>query len=163
MAEECMQIIRANTTHTDQIAPLFDAYRIFYKAPSDLEASRQFIQERLERNESVIFLALDDDKAVGFVQLYPLFASVALKSLWLLNDLYVDPSTRKSGVGEALMHEEQEQIGFCFLQKSYIKIIYKRDIVRIMKQNQQSTQRKDKTTNGQYNTILGTLVVHRSV
>jgi len=103
-----MQIIRANTDHTAQIAPLFDAYRVFYEAPSDLEASRQFIQERLERNESVIFLALDDEKAVGFVQLYPLFASVALKSLWLLNDLYVDPSARKSGVGEALMHEAED-------------------------------------------------------
>jgi ribosomal protein S18 acetylase RimI-like enzyme len=103
-----MQIIRANTTHTDQIAPLFDAYRVFYKAPSDLTASRQFIQERLERNQSVIFLALDDDKAIGFVQLYPLFASVALKSLWLLNDLYVDPSVRKGGVGEALMHEAED-------------------------------------------------------
>ncbi len=103
-----MEIIRANIQHTDLIAPLFDAYRVFYKAPSDLEASRQFIQERLINNESVIFLALDDDKAIGFVQLYPVFASVALKSLWLLNDLYVDPSARKSGIGEALMHEAKD-------------------------------------------------------
>jgi ribosomal protein S18 acetylase RimI-like enzyme len=103
-----MEIIRANTSHTDEITPLFDAYRVFYRAPSDIEASRQFIHERLERNESVIFLALDKDKAVGFVQLYPLFASVWLKPLWLLNDLYVDISARKGGVGEALMHEAED-------------------------------------------------------
>ena len=101
-------IIHAQLEHTDLIAPLFDAYRQFYKADSDLEASREFIQQRLSNNESIIFLALDDDKAIGFVQLYPLFASVALQSLWLLNDLYVHPSVRKAGVGEALMKEAED-------------------------------------------------------
>jgi len=43
-----MEIIRAQTEHADLIAPLFDLYRQFYKAPSDLEASRQFIAERLK-------------------------------------------------------------------------------------------------------------------
>src|SRR5690349_3764594 len=103
-----MEIIRANTSHADQIAPLFDAYRVFYKAPSDIEASRQFIHDRLRNDESVIFLALENDRAIGFVQLYPLFASVWLKPLWLLNDLYVDASARKTGVGEALMHEAED-------------------------------------------------------
>jgi len=103
-----MNIIRAYLEHTDLIAPLFDAYRQFYKADSDLEASREFIRERLAKGESIIFLALDDDKAIGFVQLYPLFASVALQSLWLLNDLYVNPSARKQGTGETLMHEAED-------------------------------------------------------
>jgi ribosomal protein S18 acetylase RimI-like enzyme len=103
-----MNIIRAQVQHTDLIAPLFDAYRQFYKAAPDLEASRKFIQQRLSKDESIIFLALDDDKAIGFVQLYPLFASVALQSLWLLNDLYVDPSARKQGTGEALMREAED-------------------------------------------------------
>ena len=98
-----MKIHRAQANDADLIAPLFDAYRQFYKAPSDIEASRQFILERLINNESVIFLALGGERALGFVQLYPLFASVALQSLWLLNDLFVDPSVRKQGVAEALM------------------------------------------------------------
>lgn len=103
-----MEIIRAQAKDVDLIAPLFDAYRQFYKAPSDIEASRQFIVERLKKDESVIFLAMDGQHAIGFVQLYPLFASVALQSLWLLNDLFVDPAMRKQGVGEALMkHAEQ--------------------------------------------------------
>ena len=99
-----MNIIHAVVDHTDSITPLFDLYRQFYKAESNLEASRQFIFDRLTKNESVIFLAMENDKVIGFVQLYPLFASVALKSLWLLNDLYVDESARKMGLGEALMH-----------------------------------------------------------
>lgn len=103
-----MKIHRAQAIDADLIAPLFDAYRQFYKATSDIKASRQFIFERLTKDESVIFLALDGERAFGFVQLYPLFASVALQALWLLNDLYVDPSARKQGVGERLMkHAEQ--------------------------------------------------------
>ena len=103
-----MEILRAQAKNADRIAPLFDAYRQFYKAPSDIEASRQFIFDRLTNDESVIFLAMEGERALGFVQLYPLFASVALQSLWLLNDLYVDPSARKQGVGEKLMkHAEQ--------------------------------------------------------
>lgn len=103
-----MEIHRAQAKAADLIAPLFDAYRQFYKAPSDIEASRQFIFDRLTNDESVIFLAMEAERALGFVQLYPLFASVALQSLWLLNDLYVDPSARKQGVGEKLMkHAEQ--------------------------------------------------------
>jgi len=103
-----MEIIRAQAKDANLIAPLFDAYRQFYKAPSDIEASRRFIFERLANDESVIFLAMDVERALGFVQLYPLFASVALQSLWLLNDLFVVGSARKQGVGEQLMkHAEQ--------------------------------------------------------
>ena len=103
-----MKIHRAQAKDADLIAPLFDAYRQFYKAPSNMEASRQFIFERLTNNESVIFLAMEGERALGFVQLYPLFASVALQSLWLLNDLFVDIEVRKQGVAEALMkHGEQ--------------------------------------------------------
>jgi GNAT superfamily N-acetyltransferase len=103
-----MEIVRAQAKDTDLLAPLFDAYRQFYRAPSDIEASHQFILERLTNHESVIFLAMEDEHALGFVQLYPLFASVALKPLWLLNDLFVVESARKQGVGEKLMkHAEQ--------------------------------------------------------
>lgn len=103
-----MEIFRANAKDVDLIVPLFDAYRQFYKAASDIEATRQFIFERLTNNESVIFLAVESDQALGFVQLYPLFASVALQSLWLLNDLFVVESARKQGMGEKLMkHAEQ--------------------------------------------------------
>lgn len=103
-----MKIHRAQAKDANLIAPLFDAYRQFYQAPSNIEASRQFIFERLSNDESVIFLAMEGERALGFVQLYPLFASVALQSLWLLNDLFVDTDVRKQVVGERLMkHAEQ--------------------------------------------------------
>jgi GNAT superfamily N-acetyltransferase len=103
-----MEIIRAQATQVDLIVPLFDAYRQFYGAPSEPAAARQFLLDRLTCNESVIFLAFQGKAAVGFVQLYPLFASVALQTLWLLNDLYVAFEARRQGVGETLLKEAEE-------------------------------------------------------
>jgi ribosomal protein S18 acetylase RimI-like enzyme len=96
---------QAGPGDVDAVAPLFDAYRQFYRQPSDPGLSRTFLAERLEREESVVFLAERDGRAVGFVQLYPLFTSTAdrPRRLWLLNDLFVAPEARGGGVGRALM------------------------------------------------------------
>ena len=88
----------------EELTILFDAYRIFYKQHSDKEAAREFLKERLLRNESVIYVAYNENNAIGFTQLYPIFSSVSLKNAWLLNDLYVLPSARRSGVAEALLN-----------------------------------------------------------
>ncbi len=99
-----MTIARAAQHEVDAIAPLFDAYRVFYKAASNLQASHNFITERLARDESVIFLARDgNNAAIGFVQLYPSFDSAQVQRIWILNDLFVDPYVRTEGVGAALM------------------------------------------------------------
>lgn len=100
-----MEIIRINNKQVDLVADLFDKYRVFYKKESDIESGRQFIQARLDNNESVIFVALDTDKstAVGFTQLYPTYSSVRVVKNWILNDLYVDKEYRKQGIGEKLI------------------------------------------------------------
>lgn len=89
----------------DLVAPLFDAYRQFYEQPADPALARAFIGARLERGDSIVFLAERDGRPVGFVQLYPLFSSTAARPrrLWLLNDLYVAPEARGGGVARALM------------------------------------------------------------
>jgi GNAT superfamily N-acetyltransferase len=96
---------QAGPGDVDAVAPLFDAYRQFYQQPSDPALARGFIAQRLARSESVIFLAERDGRAVGFVQLYPLFSSTAARPrrLWLLNDLFVSPSSRGGGVARALL------------------------------------------------------------
>jgi GNAT superfamily N-acetyltransferase len=105
--ENEMEIVRAQAAQVDLIVPLFDAYRQFYGASPAPAEARQFLLDRLTRDESVIFLAMQAEAAIGFVQLYPLFASVALQTLWLLNDLYVHPDARRQGVGEALLKEAE--------------------------------------------------------
>src|SRR5689334_5293875 len=104
-----MQIVRATIDDVEKIAPLFDQYRQFYKYPSDLNGARRFLRERLQNAGSVVFLALaDDGVALGFTQLYPSFSSTTLRRLWILNDLFVVPSARKSGVASALMERARQ-------------------------------------------------------
>jgi ribosomal protein S18 acetylase RimI-like enzyme len=96
----------------DLIAPLFDSYRQFYDEPADPELAGAFIRDRLLAKESVIFLAETGDggtrEALGFVQLYPSFSSVAACRIWVLNDLFVAPEARGRGVGRALMGAARE-------------------------------------------------------
>jgi GNAT superfamily N-acetyltransferase len=55
-----------------------------------------------------LFIAFAGDDPVGFVHLYPLFLSVGMRSFWLLNDLYVHPGSRKTGVGRQLMRRAEQ-------------------------------------------------------
>ena len=96
-------IITATLDHIEDLVPLFDAYRVFYKQQSDPEAARAFLSERLYLGESMIFLAYHEGRPVGFTQLYPLFSSTSMKRIWLLNDLYVVPDLRGQRIGEQLI------------------------------------------------------------
>lgn len=87
----------------DALIPLFDAYRQFYKKPSDLLAARAFLRDKFDHGESVIFLAWDGARPVGFTQLFPSFSSVSMARTFLLNDLFVAPSHRRRGVGALLL------------------------------------------------------------
>jgi ribosomal protein S18 acetylase RimI-like enzyme len=100
-----VQVLRVDATHIDKIASLFDAYRGFYGQPSNLPQSRDFIAERIARDESVIFFASDlSGDALGFVQLYPTFSSIDAHRTWLLSDLFTAPEARGQGVGRLLMN-----------------------------------------------------------
>jgi len=87
----------------EQLVPLFDAYRQFYGEPSDLSRARQFLRDRLSRDESVVVIAQDEDGcAIGFVQLHRSFSSILAGSMYLLSDLYVAAKARRRGVGTRL-------------------------------------------------------------
>ncbi|MGI2258100.1 GNAT family N-acetyltransferase [Shewanella sp. GXUN23E] len=98
-----MNIIRADLSHLDALASLFNDYRIFYQCPSDLQLARDFISARLNHDESVIFLAMQQGQTIGFTQLYPSFCSVEACRIMILYDLYVAAGARQSGVASALM------------------------------------------------------------
>lgn len=101
-------ITKANLNDLESISILFNQYRIFYRQASDIDAARAFIKERIVNNESVIFIAYNEEgqpKPLGFVQLYPSFSSVSMKRVWVLNDLYVEEQARKHGVAEMLMNK----------------------------------------------------------
>jgi GNAT superfamily N-acetyltransferase len=99
-----MEVIFADLKHLDLVAPLFDAYRVFYKQQSDISLATSFLKERIQLKESIILLALNEEGSpMGFTQLYPMFSSVSAKRSYVLNDLYVAAAFRKKGVGETLL------------------------------------------------------------
>lgn len=97
------RIARATLADVDALAALFDGYRRFYRQFSDPAGAREFLAERLRRDESVIFLASDDTGALGFTQLYPSFTSAGMGRTFILNDLFVDDEARGRGVATALL------------------------------------------------------------
>lgn len=98
-----LTIRRADQNDVDAIAPLFDAYRCFYAQPSDPERAREWLLERLQRDESVILVGERTGTVVGFTQLYPMFSSVRTARLWVLNDLFVAEDARRCGAARALL------------------------------------------------------------
>jgi ribosomal protein S18 acetylase RimI-like enzyme len=119
-----MYIKKIDFSEYQLVTALFDKYRIFYNQPSDIRLAERFIKERLENDESVIFVALVDDDGkpapVGFTQLYPLISSMRAAKNWLLNDLYVESDNRRQGIGQALIKTAMD---FAREQKaSFIKL-----------------------------------------
>lgn len=103
-----LQVKAATIDDVKLVAPLFNAYRIFYNQTSDIDGAIDFLQDRIGKKEAVLFIAFLDDEAVGFTQLYPIFSSVSLKRAWLLNDLYVAETARQQGVANALLNKAKE-------------------------------------------------------
>lgn len=103
-----IEIRQATVADLDCLVPLFDAYRRFYRQPSEPERARQFLRGRFEQNQSVIFIAFADGEAIGFTQLYPSFSSGAMARIFILNDLYVSSTARRRGVGSALLQAAAE-------------------------------------------------------
>lgn len=102
-------IQRATLQDLDDAAPLFDAYRQFYGRSSDLQLALDFLSARISRSESVVLLARDaEGAALGFVQLFPSFSSVRAAPIFVLNDLFVAPAARRSGVGAQLLRAAAE-------------------------------------------------------
>ena len=121
-----MPIIRkASIDDLSQLADLFDAYRQFYAQTPDLLLATQFLSERINKKESMIFVTGNETKQlIGFCQIYPRFCSVIAAKIGILYDLFVDGNTRKTGAGRALMlaaHEYAAKNGMVRLDLSTAK------------------------------------------
>lgn len=106
-----MRVRQATPSDLPQLTSLFDGYRVFYRKDSDPNGAQEFLSERMEAEDSVIYVCEDDqEQLTGFVQLYPLFSSTQMKRLWLLNDLYVDVRFRGKGCSVLLIDQAKELV-----------------------------------------------------
>ena len=103
-----ISIKQATIDDLDEVSNLFNLYRIFYRKESDLEGAKIFLRDRILHNESVIYVAEENQKLVGFTQLYPQFSSTRMKKAWLLNDLYVLKEYRGKGISKQLIEKAKQ-------------------------------------------------------
>ncbi len=97
-------ILAAAPPDIPALARLFDAYRVFYNQPSDPGRSETYVAEEVTSEKTRFFLARNNKNApVGFVHLIPATNTLVMRPVWYLEDLFVDPSARRKGAGEALM------------------------------------------------------------
>lgn len=91
---------------SQEIVYLFDQYRQFYQCKLALQEAKNYLTQLLNNKASVIFAAYADNtrqQMVSFIQLYPLYSSVAMCKQWVLNDLYVLQEHRGQGVASLLL------------------------------------------------------------
>lgn len=101
-----MKITRkASPEDLPQLVQLFDQYRVWYHKPSDISEAENFLKERMQNKESVIFVSEENGTLTGFTQLYPIFSSTRMKRYWLLNDLFVNENYRGKGHSKQLIKE----------------------------------------------------------
>ena len=104
-----MSVRHAKLRDIEALGELLDGYRVFYDQPSDPAGARDFLAHRLGLGDShLLVYEGEDGELLGFVQLYPLFSTVRLAPLWLLNDLFVAPNARDRGIGRALMNAARD-------------------------------------------------------
>lgn len=101
-------ITQIGQSQINDIAPLFNSYRVFYEQQSNVQAATLFLTERIKKKESIIFASYVNGKAVGFTQLYFTFSSVSLAPVLILNDLFVHPNFRNRNIGQGLLLKAQE-------------------------------------------------------
>lgn len=98
-----LKIHRVRRTEVRSVVPLFEAYRRFYRRTSDPVAAYRYLSERIARDQAIIFVARERAEPLGFTLIYPTFSSLALRPLWILNDLYVRPVARRRGIARQLL------------------------------------------------------------
>ncbi|HJF27926.1 GNAT family N-acetyltransferase [Acinetobacter bohemicus] len=98
-----MIVRRAQSEDLHNLAVLFDEYRQFYGASSNFDLSHQFLKQRFEDGQTVIFINTKDEALIGFIVLYLGFSSVACSTYYILDDVYISPAYRRQGAAKQLI------------------------------------------------------------
>ncbi|WP_434926226.1 GNAT family N-acetyltransferase [Shewanella sp. HL-SH8] len=98
-----MQIRLASNIDLQTLSHLFDLYRQSCEQLSDINGCYSFLSQRLSENDSIIFVALEEEHLLGFIQLYPSFSSLMLQPVWFFDDAFVLPQYRNRGIASQMI------------------------------------------------------------
>ena len=98
-----MTVRRATHLDITSLMVLMNEFRKFYKQESNPEEVESFLNDRMNKEDSVIFVAVLEDQLLGYTQLFPSFSTIKLEEIWILNDLFVSEQFRGLGVASQLL------------------------------------------------------------
>jgi ribosomal protein S18 acetylase RimI-like enzyme len=107
-ANEPLKIRQATIQDLNGLLPLLKQYLGFYHVTFDEKIDHDFLVENLTKNKSSLFIALDNDRTIGFVQLYRNRHSEYKEDYYILYDLFVETIHRKKGVGSLLLNAAEK-------------------------------------------------------
>lgn len=84
-------------------AELFDEYRQHYGANPAPEAVEDWLRDQLVHDRLRIYGAGRGDRLHAICTVAVVPASLTLRTVWLVRDLYVDPDARRGGLARALI------------------------------------------------------------
>ncbi|MEH6307997.1 GNAT family N-acetyltransferase [Olivibacter sp. CPCC 100613] len=100
-----MKIRQANLQDLEPLATVFAEYRTTAGQDYNLAGGKEFLKDRLTKQDCIIFIAIIDDSITGFTLLFPFFTPAGIKEIWLLNDIYIADEYRHQGVAQSLLSE----------------------------------------------------------
>jgi GNAT superfamily N-acetyltransferase len=97
-----VRLVGAHPLHAEA-ARLLDEYRQHYGANPAPEAVERWMREQVIAGAMRVYVAGPGDRVQGVCTIAVVPASLTLRTVWLLRDLYVDPGARRAGVARALL------------------------------------------------------------
>lgn len=121
MSESHVSIQSASARDVSEVVRLFNSYREFYGEAPDEARALEFIRDRIalasaqppaQLPVAQYFLAWvdfgDSRRTVGFMHLIPSTNTLAMRPIWYLEDLYVEPSGRRMGIAAAFLRHAEK-------------------------------------------------------
>jgi GNAT superfamily N-acetyltransferase len=87
-----------------EAAHLLDDYRQHYGANPAPEAVERWMREQVLGERMRVYVAGPGEQVHGVCTVAVVPASLTLRTVWLLRDLYVDPAARGVGIGRGLLN-----------------------------------------------------------
>lgn len=102
-----IMIRKAEQQDIEPLRELIKGYLNFYKRPipEDTKIEDMIIHFINHPEEGCQIIAEEDGRLVGFTTLNTIWSTTRMGNVGLLNDLFVNPSDRKKGIAESLMHQ----------------------------------------------------------
>lgn len=98
-----LHIAKAELNDLEALMALFDQYQRWLAIRPPLSQTRAFTEQRLREQDTCILTASYQAYMVGFVHLTPLYSLARARRGLIINDLYVQPDSRRQGVARALI------------------------------------------------------------